>query len=164
MLLEIDRVKPLRLIAFDVDGILTDNHVWMLQPGEWRRTFSIRDGYGIQMLIEKGYQIAFITGSRSDDVKERAKVLKIHYFYEGTLNKVPAYEEIKQKTGFKDEQILYMGDDFFDIPLIEKAGLGITVPDASQKVRDVANYITQKNGGFGAVREVCEIVLEYGSL
>lgn len=164
MLLEIDRVKPLRLIAFDVDGILTDNHVWMLQPGEWRRTFSIRDGYGIQMLIEKGYQIAFITGSRSDDVKERAKVLKIHYFYEGTLNKLPAYEEIKQKTGFKDEQILYMGDDFFDIPLIEKAGLGITVPDASQKVRDVANYITQKNGGFGAVREVCEIVLEYGSL
>lgn len=164
MLLEIDRVKPLRLIAFDVDGILTDNHVWMLQPGEWRRTFSIRDGYGIQMLIEKGYQIAFITGSRSDDVKERAKVLKIHYFYEGTLNKVPAYEEIKQKTGFKDEQILYMGDDFFDIPLIEKAGLGITVPDASQKVRDAANYITQKNGGFGAVREVCEIVLEYGSL
>lgn len=164
MLLEIDRVKPLRLIAFDVDGILTDNHVWMLQPGEWRRTFSIRDGYGIQMLIEKGYQIAFITGSRSDDVKERAKVLKIHYFYEGTLNKLPAYEEIKQKTGFKDEQILYMGDDFFDIPLIEKAGLGITVPDASQKVRDAANYITQKNGGFGAVREVCEIVLEYGSL
>lgn len=164
MLLEIDRVKPLRLIAFDVDGILTDNHVWMLQPGEWRRTFSIRDGYGIQMLIEKGYQIAFITGSRSDDVKERAKVLKIHYFYEGTLNKVPAYEEIKQKTGFKDDQILYMGDDFFDIPLIEKAGLGITVPDASQKVRDAANYITQKNGGFGAVREVCEIVLEYGSL
>lgn len=164
MMVEVNRVKPLKLLAFDVDGIMTDNHVWMIQPGEWRRQFSIRDGYGIQMLIEKGYQIAFITGSKSEDVRERAKVLKIHHFYEGSLHKLPAYEEIKNKTGFTDEQILYMGDDFFDIPLIEKAGLGITVPEASLKVREKAKYITQNHGGHGAVREVCEMVLEFGSL
>lgn len=164
MLLSVDKVKPLKLIAFDVDGIMTDNHVWMIQPGEWRRNFSIRDGYGIQKLIERGYQIAFITGSRSEDVKERAKVLKIHFFYEGSLNKLPAYQEIKEKTGFNDEQILYMGDDIFDIPLIEKAGFGVTVPEALPSVKEKANYITQNHGGKGAVREICEIVLENGSL
>lgn len=163
-MVSIERIKPLKLLAFDVDGIMTDNHVWMIQPGEWRRRFSIRDGYGIQMLIEKGYQIAFITGSRSDDVRERAKVLKVHHFYEGSLHKLPAYEEIKEKTGFSDQQILYMGDDYFDIPLIEKAGLGITVPEASSKVKEKAHYITQLHGGKGAVREVCELVLEYGCL
>lgn len=158
--LPIEKLQSIKLIAFDVDGILTDNHVWMIQPGQWRRTFSIRDGYGIQRLIEFGYQVAFITGSNSEDVRERAKALKIHHFYEGSLHKLPAYEEIKKKTGLSDENILYMGDDLFDIPLLERAGVSITVPEASKKVKEKAQFITTKGGGHGAVREVCDLVIE----
>tara|TARA_B110001454_G_C12723300_1_gene436365 strand:- start:30594 stop:31103 length:510 start_codon:yes stop_codon:yes gene_type:complete len=156
------KMSSIKLLAFDVDGVLTDNHVWMNEVGQWRRMFSVRDGYGIQMLRENGYQMAFITGSFSDDVRERARVLKMNFFYEGSLDKLPAYEDIKSKTGLKDSEILYMGDDLFDLPLIERAGAGITVPEAVDKIKLQADYVTTQSGGKGAVREICEMVLAHG--
>lgn len=156
------KMNSIKLLAFDVDGILTDNHVWMNELGQWRRFFSVRDGYGIQMLREAGYQLALITGSHSDDVRERARVLKMNFFYEGSLNKLPAYEDIKSKTGLTDAEILYMGDDLFDLPVIERAGIGITVPEAVEKIKLKADYVTTNPGGKGAVREICEMVLNHG--
>ncbi len=156
------KMSSIKLLAFDVDGVLTDNHVWMNEVGQWRRMFSVRDGYGIQMLRELGYQMAFITGSFSDDVRERARVLKMNFFYEGSLDKLPAYEDIKAKTGLKDSEILYMGDDLFDLPLIERAGVGITVPEAVDKIKLKADYVTIQSGGKGAVREICEMMLNHG--
>jgi 3-deoxy-D-manno-octulosonate 8-phosphate phosphatase (KDO 8-P phosphatase) len=156
------KMSSIRLLAFDVDGVLTDNHVWMNEVGQWRRTFSVRDGYGIQMLRECGYQVAIITGSNSDDVRERARILKMNFFYEGTLDKLPAYEDIKSKTGFSDAEILYMGDDLFDLPLIERAGVGVTVPEASGNIKEKSDFVTTQPGGKGAVREVCDLVLLNG--
>lgn len=156
------KMSSIKLLAFDVDGVLTDNHVWMNEVGQWRRMFSVRDGYGIQMLRQTGYQMAFITGSFSDDVRERARVLKMNFFYEGSLDKLPSYEDIKTKTGLKDSEILYMGDDLFDLPLIERAGVGVTVPEAVDKIKLKSDYVTIQSGGKGAVREICEMVLNQG--
>ena len=152
----------IKLLAFEGDGVLTDNHVWMNEVGQWRRNFSVRDGYGIQMLRECGYQLAIITGSSSDDVRERARVLKMNFFYEGSLEKLIAYQDIKSKTGLNDNEILYMGDDLFDLPLIEKAGVGVTVPEASDNIKQKSDYVTTRQGGNGAVREVCEMALLHG--
>lgn len=156
------KMSSIKLLAFDVDGVLTDNHVWMNEVGQWRRKFSVRDGYGIQMLRECGYQLAIVTGSNSDDVRERARVLKLNFFYEGTLDKLPAYEDIKSKSGFSDAEILYMGDDLFDLPLIQRAGIGVTVPEASRHIKEKSDLVTSCPGGNGAVREVCDLVLIHG--
>ena len=156
------KLNSIRLLAFDVDGILTDNHIWMTEVGQWRRAFSVRDGYGIQMLRERGYQMAIITGSNSDDVRERARVLKMNYFYEGTLDKIPAYKDVKLKSGFTDSEILYMGDDVFDLPLIEQSGFGVTVPEASEHIREKSDFVSTQPGGKGAVREICDLVLLHG--
>lgn len=156
------KMNSIKLLAFDVDGVLTDNHVWMNEVGQWRRMFSVRDGYGLQMLRENGYQLALITGSFSDDVRERARVLKMNFFYEGSLDKLPSYLDIKSKTGFEDSEILYMGDDLFDLPVIEAAGVGVTVPEAVEKIKIKADFVTTQSGGKGAVREICEMVLSHG--
>jgi 3-deoxy-D-manno-octulosonate 8-phosphate phosphatase (KDO 8-P phosphatase) len=156
------KMSSIKLLAFDVDGILTDNHVWMNEVGQWRRMFSVRDGYGIQMLRELGYQLAIITGSFSEDVRERARILKFNYFYEGSLDKYPAYLDIKSKSGLSDSEILYMGDDLFDLPVIEAAGVGITVPEAVDRIKLKSDYVTIESGGKGAVREVCEMVISHG--
>ncbi len=156
------KMSSIKLLAFDVDGVLTDNHIWMNDVGQWRRAFSVRDGYGIQMLREVGYQLAIITGSNSDDVRERARILKMNFFYEGTLDKLPAYEDIKSKSGFTDNEILYMGDDLFDLPLIERAGVGVTVPEASGNIKERADLISTRPGGSGAVREICDMILLHG--
>lgn len=156
------KMSSIRLLAFDVDGVLTDNHIWMNDVGQWRRNFSVRDGYGIQLLRESGYQLAIVTGSNSDDVRERARILKINFFYEGSLDKLPAYEDIKNKTGLNDCEILYMGDDIFDLPLIERAGVGVTVPEASENIKLKSDFVTSRPGGSGAVREICEMILSHG--
>lgn len=158
----IDRTRNIKLLAFDVDGIMTDNKVWMNEVGQWRRAFSVRDGYGLQRLRENGYLLAIITGSQSDDVRERAKVLKFHFYYEGSLHKMPALEDIKEKTGLEYKNILYMGDDLFDVPLIERAGIGVTVPEASEDVLSKSTWVTKASGGNGAVREVCDWVFMNG--
>lgn len=156
------KMNSIKLLAFDVDGVLTDNQVWMNEVGQWRRNFSVRDGYGLQMLREMGYQLAIITGSNSEDVRERARILKMNFFYEGSLEKLSAYQDIKSKTGLGDSEILYMGDDLFDLPLIERAGVGVTVPEASDHIKQKSDFVTTRPGGNGAVREICEIALLHG--
>jgi 3-deoxy-D-manno-octulosonate 8-phosphate phosphatase (KDO 8-P phosphatase) len=152
-------LKRIKLLCLDVDGVLTDCRIWLDSKDEWRRFFSIRDGYGLMRLKEQGFLTAIITGSKAKDIRERAKALNIDYFFEGNLNKMPALEEIAGKSELHFDQIAYMGDDLFDLPLLKRVGFAATVPDALESVKKVCQYVTLRPGGNGAVREVCDLLL-----
>lgn len=150
------------MLVLDVDGVLTDCRLWMDSNGEWKRVYSVRDGVGIKEISAAGYKLAIITGSTATDVRARAKMLGFDYFYEGAADKRPSFEKLLQESGIKKEEIAYVGDDIFDIPLIESVGFGATVPEAVDSVIEVADYVTKRPGGNGAVREVCDFILKYG--
>lgn len=150
------------MLVLDVDGILTDCRLWLDSNNEWKRIYSVRDGVGLKALNEKGYAVAIITGSKAHDVRERAKMLDVKYFYEGALNKIPAFEDLQKVSGCKPSEMAYMGDDFFDIPLLKQVQFSATVPDAMEEVLDTVNYVTKRPAGNGAVREVCDYILKYG--
>ncbi|MFS4459652.1 KdsC family phosphatase [Bdellovibrio sp. HCB2-146] len=151
------------MLVLDVDGVLTDTKMWF-DGTEWRRFFSIRDGVGIKRLIESGYQVAIITGSKAEDIRSRVKTLGIQYLYEGALDKEPAFAKLQSDSGVKPSEMAYVGDDIFDIPLIQSVAFGATVPEAVDEVLEVADYVTRRPGGCGAVREVCDYIFKYGAL
>ncbi|ASD65536.1 hypothetical protein B9G79_14365 [Bdellovibrio bacteriovorus] len=162
MALEISKLKNIKMLVLDVDGVLTDTRVWF-DGTEWRRFYSIRDGVGIKRLMESGYKIAVITGSKAEDIRARVKALGIQYFYEGALDKEPSFLQLQQESGLKPEEMAYVGDDIFDIPMIEAVAFGATVPEAVDEVMEVADYVTRRPGGLGAVREVCDYIYKYGA-
>lgn len=150
------------MLVLDVDGVLTDTKIWF-DGNEWRRSFSIRDGVGIKRLNESGYKLAVITGSRAQDIRERVKSLGIHYFYEGALDKGPSFLQLQKDSGLTPAEMAYIGDDIFDIPMIQESAFGATVPEAVDEVIEVADYVTKRPGGMGAVREVCDYIFKYGA-
>lgn len=156
-----ERLKNIRMLVLDVDGVLTDCRVFMSDDGEWRRFFSIRDGYGIMLLRESGLKTAIITGSKARDIQERARSLKIDYFFEGHLEKLSILKELAVTSGIALEEMAYVGDDLFDIPCLQNVGFAATVPDAMDDVFQSVHYTTKRPAGNGAVREVCELLLKY---
>lgn len=160
--LDIKKLNTIKMLVLDVDGVLTDCRLWMDSNGEWKRIYSVRDGVGIKALAEAGYKLAIITGSMATDVRARAKMLGFHYFYEGALDKGPAFEKLQIDSGFSVSEMAYVGDDIFDIPLIRSVAFGVTVPEAVDEVIECAHYVTKRPGGNGAVREVCNYILKYG--
>ena len=150
------------MLVMDVDGVLTDSRIILDSGSGWRRFFSVRDGIGIHRLRNQGYKTAVITGSHSEDVRLRVQALKIDYFYENKLDKKPAYENLKKVSGFRDQEISYIGDDILDLPLLEKVGFSATVPEAVEEVVNECDYITKRKGGYGAVRDLCQLILRYG--
>lgn len=152
-------LKNIKALVVDVDGVLTDANLWWHSPGEWRRTFNIYDGYGIKALIEEGYILAMITGSNSEDIRERQQRLGIHYIYEGAENKIPPFEDFLKKTNLKDHEVAYIGDDLPDLPILKRVGFAASVPTGIAEVKKAAHYITKKDGGKGAVREICDMLL-----
>lgn len=152
------------MLIMDVDGVLTDCRVFLDSDGQWKRQFSIRDGYGIVRLIEAGYKTAVITGSKSKDIEMRVKGLGIHYFFEGSLDKLPAFEKLQKESGISAAEMAYMGDDLFDIPILKQVGFAATVSDAMEPVLGVVDYVARRPAGNGAVREVCELILKFGAM
>ena len=150
------------MLVMDVDGIMTDTRIMLDANGEWKRFFSVRDGVGIQQLRKHNYKTAVITGACSEDVRKRMQHLKIDYFFENKLDKAPAYEELKEEAGMSDDEIAYIGDDIFDIPLLQMAAFSASVPEAVAEVRKECDYITVNKGGYGAVRELCDLILRHG--
>ena len=150
------------MLVLDVDGVLTDTRLWF-DGTEWRRFFSIRDGVGIKLLIESGYKIAVITGSKAEDIRARVKSLGIHYFYEGAADKGPSFLQLQTDSGLKPHEMAYVGDDIFDIPMIKEVAFGATVPEAVDEVMEIADYVTRRPGGLGAVREVCDYIYKHGA-
>lgn len=150
------------MLVLDVDGILTDCRLWMDSNGQWKRIYSVRDGVGIKALIESGYKVAIITGAKAEDVRDRAKMLGIHYLFEGALDKVPSFQELQRQSGLSPSEMAYMGDDYFDLPILKNVQFSATVPDAMEEVLESVQYITKRPAGNGAVREVSDFILKYG--
>jgi 3-deoxy-D-manno-octulosonate 8-phosphate phosphatase (KDO 8-P phosphatase) len=153
-------LQNIQLLALDVDGILTDNRIWMTDSGEWRRYFSIKDGYGLVRLREAGIDLAILTGSQARDIDERVRLLRIQHYYPGSTDKWASLQKLLQTTGLTPESIAYMGDDLFDLPVLKKVGFSATAPEALHQVCKEVDYVTRAPGGNGAVREVCELILE----
>ncbi|MCR5176180.1 MAG: HAD-IIIA family hydrolase [Anaerovibrio sp.] len=152
--------KKIKMVIFDVDGVLTDGQIYMGPSGEIAKSFSARDGMGITLLHKAGLQSAIITGRESQIVARRAAELKISSVSQGCADKRKAYGELKQKYDLKDEEIAYVGDDLNDLPLIITAGLGCGVGDAIPEIKKYAMLVAESHGGTGAVREIIEYILK----
>ena len=155
-----EAAKKIKLLAFDVDGVMTDGSVTYDENGVEYKTFNVKDGHGIVRMNKSGFVTAIITARNNGTVKHRAENLKITEIYQGQQYKLPALEEIMEKYNLTYENVCYMGDDIPDICILEKVGLACCPNDAVKEVLDVCNFISSKNGGRGAVRELCDFVLE----
>jgi 3-deoxy-D-manno-octulosonate 8-phosphate phosphatase (KDO 8-P phosphatase) len=153
------RAKDLKLMIFDVDGIMTDGTLYYSERGEELKAFNIQDGHGIKMLKQYGVEVALITARHSRAVELRAANLGIAHLYQGVEDKRGAYAALLGQLGLASEQSGYMGDDLLDLPLITRCGFAATVAAAPEAVRKRAHYVARAGGGHGAVREVCEFIL-----
>jgi 3-deoxy-D-manno-octulosonate 8-phosphate phosphatase (KDO 8-P phosphatase) len=154
------KAAKVRLLVLDVDGVLTDGRIIMDHEGREIKAFDVRDGHGIKLLRGTGIEVAVLTGRNSPVVQKRADDLGILWVRQGVHDKVAAYEKIACEVGIKDEEACFVGDDLVDIPLLKRVGVPICVVDGMQEVKRVALYVTQSPGGRGAVREVCDLLLQ----
>ena len=153
------RARRIKLLALDVDGVLTDGRIHYASGGEELKSFSILDGLGIKMLRRAGIQIAIITGRQSSIVQRRAAELDIDHCVQGREDKLAALQEILQQTGIALEETAYIGDDLPDLGAILAVGMGLTVANACAEVAEKALWQSSRTGGDGAVREACEMLL-----
>lgn len=156
----LELAKKIKLLAFDVDGVMTDGSVTYDENGVEYKTFNVKDGHGIVRANKSGFITAIITARNNGTVQHRAENLKITEIYQGQKYKLPALEEIMSKYGFTYENVAYMGDDIPDICILEKVGIASCPNDAVDEVLNICNFISSKNGGRGAVRELCDYILE----
>ncbi len=154
------RAAEVKLVAFDVDGVLTDGGLYIGDNGVEYKAFYSRDGHGMRMLLDSGVQIGVITGRRSQLVADRMVSLGVEHVYQGCREKGPGFESLLRDTGLKRGQVAFVGDDVMDLPAMSRAGLAIAVADAHPLVIERAHWKTQSPGGRGAVREVCELVMQ----
>ncbi len=152
--------KNIRLLICDVDGVFSDGLIYMGNQGEELKTFHTRDGYGVKSLMNAGIEVAIITGRQSKIVENRMKALGISLVYQGQDDKIKAYEDICAKMNIPAEHSGYIGDDLIDWPVMEKVALKVCVADGHPLLIKKANYVTHCCGGHGAVREVCDLILE----
>jgi 3-deoxy-D-manno-octulosonate 8-phosphate phosphatase (KDO 8-P phosphatase) len=153
------RAARVKVMIFDVDGVLTDGSLTYGPDGEATKTFYVLDGLGIQLLQKTGVQTAIISARQSPIVVTRARDLGINHVYQGIHDKRVAFAKLLEATGATIEQCGYIGDDVIDLPLLMKVGFAVTVPSGHPEVRHRAHYVTDAPGGRGAVREVCDLVM-----
>lgn len=154
------RMRKVRLMIFDVDGVLTDGRIIYHDDGSETKVFDVQDGHGMKMLQRAGIEIALITGRFSKAVERRAENLGIARVHQNAHRKLEAYAKILDEGQWKDEEVGFMGDDLIDIPVMRQVGFAVAVPNASPHVLPYAHYVTQARGGYGACREVCEMLLQ----
>lgn len=155
----IEQARALRMMIFDVDGIMTDGSLYYTDAGEELKAFNSLDGHGLRMLAGTGVKLAIITGRQSRLVEHRARNLQIDYLYQGAHDKLATFEELLAAASLTAEQCGYMGDDVIDLPVMRRVAFSVTVPEAPAFVQEHAHHVTQAGGGRGAVREVCELVM-----
>jgi 3-deoxy-D-manno-octulosonate 8-phosphate phosphatase (KDO 8-P phosphatase) len=153
------RAARIKLLLLDVDGVLTDGGIYIDNRGVETKRFDVRDGQGITLLRRAGIEVGFITGRYSNIVRSRARELGVRIVYQRVEKKLEAYHRVKQRRRLEDESIAYVGDDVADIPILRQTGLAIVVRDAWTGVKRHAHYVTNGEGGRGAVREVAELLL-----
>ncbi len=154
------RAQAVRLVVFDVDGVLTDGSLFLGDDGQEYKAFNSKDGHGMKMLQQSGVPIGIITGRTSNVVAKRMESLGIEHVYQGQLDKLPAFEALCAKLGVGPEQVAYVGDDVVDLPIMLRCGLAIAVADAHPLVHKHAHWSTDLPGGRAAAREVCELIMQ----
>jgi len=154
------KAAQIKLVVFDVDGVLTDGSLFVGDDGQEYKAFHSRDGLGMKLLRKSGVEIGIITARTSDVVKHRMENLDIQHVYQGRLDKLPALEELLAKLGLSFEQTAYVGDDIVDLPVMRQVGLAIAVQDAHPLAKQHAHWQTPHGGGRGAARDVCELIME----
>ncbi len=153
------RASAIRMLVFDVDGVLTDGSLFYDNQGQEYKAFNSRDGHGIKMLRASGVETGIITGRTSQIVLHRARNLGISHIHQGAEDKLEAFDDLLRAAGLVPDQIAYMGDDVVDLPVLNRCGLAITVPDAPDEVKARSHVITLAAAGRGAAREVCELIM-----
>lgn len=156
----VEKAKKLKLLILDVDGVLTDGKLFFDNDGNEYKAFHARDGHGIKLLRQTGVEVAVISGRKSNSVALRMKNLGIEHVYQGHENKIAAFNEIIEKIGIAPEQAAHVGDDLLDLPIMIRVGLAIAVGDANFAVKQRADWCTTLSGGQGAVREVCDFIMQ----
>ncbi|MCA1594006.1 MAG: HAD hydrolase family protein [Acidobacteria bacterium] len=160
-LVEIERrAASVKLLLLDCDGVLTDGRITLIGEGDEQKSFHTRDGHGLVLLHRAGLRSGIISGRTSGAVVRRARDLGITYVRQGALNKVEVFEELMAGAGVDESEAAFVGDDVTDIPLMRRCGLSVAVADAVAETRAAAHCVTNLPGGFGAVREVCELILK----
>jgi 3-deoxy-D-manno-octulosonate 8-phosphate phosphatase (KDO 8-P phosphatase) len=158
-----ERLRRIKVLLMDVDGVLTDGRLFYLPDAQGKavefKAFNSQDGLGFHFLNAVGIKTGLISGRESPATVERARILKISYVYQGILEKNPAYEEVLQKAGVTSEEVAFIGDDFTDVSLMRRSGLGCCVANARPELKQVADIVASKDGGDGAVREIIEMIL-----
>lgn len=155
----IDRARVIKLIIFDVDGIMTDGTLYLADDGQEYKGFNSLDGHGLKMLKSTGVELGIITGRNSQVVIHRARNLGITHLHQGAHDKLMVYRQLLGDLGLSPEQTAFMGDDVVDLPVMRRAGLAIAVPAAPDLVKAHSHYVTKREGGRGAVREACEFIM-----
>ncbi|MGL4605144.1 MAG: KdsC family phosphatase [Iodobacter sp.] len=155
-----DKAKAVSLMIFDVDGVMTDGSLYYTDAGEEIKAFNSLDGHGLKMLRASGVKLAIITGRTSRLVEKRAKDLGVDFLYQGSGDKQASFEQLLIAAGVSKEVCGYMGDDVIDIPVMRRVAFAVAVPDSPELVRKHADYVTGSQGGHGAVREVCEYLMQ----
>ena len=155
-----EKAKKIQLLILDVDGVMTDGRIVMNDLGQEIKFFNVKDGHGIRLLLTAGIDVAIITGRESEAVRRRALDLGITSVYQGIKHKESVCKKIMEEKGLEKEQVCCMGDDLPDIPMLRCEGLPVAVADATYETRESALFVTRAPGGYGAVREMCEIILK----
>ncbi|NTV14295.1 MAG: HAD-IIIA family hydrolase [Desulfobulbaceae bacterium] len=156
----LERAKTVRLLLLDVDGVLTDGSIIYTPDGQEIKAFNTRDGLGLRLVQKAGLQVGLITARSSEVVKRRAENLGISLVFQGVGQKLAVFRRLLGEQGLEAAQVAYVGDDWLDLPLLTRVGLAVAVADAAAEVRQVAHYVTELPGGRGAVREVCDLLVE----
>ncbi|MDG2433846.1 HAD family hydrolase [Flavobacterium sp.] len=153
-------MNEITTFIFDVDGVLTDGSVFISNEGEMHRTMNIKDGYAMKAAVDSGYNVCIISGGSNEGVRVRLRNLGITDIHLGSPNKVDTFDEYTDVYGIKPEQVLYMGDDIPDYHVMKLVGLPTCPQDACPEIKGISKYISHKNGGKGAVRDVIEQVMK----
>lgn len=155
-----ERARNIKLVVFDVDGVMTDGSLYLCDDGQEFKAFNVQDGLGMKLLKASGVELAIITGRTSQVVVKRAENTGVEHYFQGVEDKLVAFEKLASDLGLDHAQCAFMGDDFIDLPPMRRAGLAVTVPAAPPLVKAHAHYVTTREGGRGAVRELVELIMQ----
>lgn len=156
----IAKAQKIKCLICDVDGVLTDGLLHIDNHGNELKSFNVQDGMGLKLLMAAGIEVGVITTARNGVVDHRMQQLGITHYYKGQVDKRAAYQQLKQTLGFKDEEFAYIGDDLPDLPIIQQVGLGVATANAVRQMKEFAAWQTSQSGGRGAVRELCDLILD----
>ena len=153
------RARNIKLLICDIDGVFSDGRIYLGNNGEELKAFNTKDGFGIKALIDSGVEVAVITGRHSHIVQQRMSSLMVKHIYQGQEDKLLAYNSLKAELNLSDNDVAYIGDDGPDLPVMQQVGFSVAVNDAHPLIKRIAHYTTMLSGGFGAVRELTDLIM-----